>query len=156
MNANWTKRIKDYAGGALMLLLGIGAIAQGRTYTVGTLSRMGPGFFPVALGVILVLLGLAIIIGARLAQPPAEVKPLPPEWRGWACIVAGIVAFAVIGKYGGLVPATFSIVFISAMGERKNTWKDALVLALAMVAVCLVVFWWALQLQFPLFAWGQS
>jgi hypothetical protein len=155
MHANWSTRIKDYAGGTLMLLLGIGAMVQGRTYTIGSLSRMGPGFFPVALGAILALIGLAILISARLSKPPADVKPLPPEWRGWGCIIFSIVAFAVLGKYGGLVPATFAIVFISALGERKNSVRSALILALAMVVVCVVVFWWGLQLQFPLFAWGQ-
>lgn len=154
MNANWAKRAKDYAGGAMMLLLGIGAMVQGQTYTIGSLSRMGPGYFPVALGAILAVIGAALMITARLSQPPADEKPLPPEWRGWGCIILGIVAFAVLGKYGGLVPATFAIVFISALGERKNTVRNALTLAVAMVIVCLVVFWWGLQLQFPLFAWG--
>jgi putative tricarboxylic transport membrane protein len=154
MNANWEKRIKDYAGGALMMLLGIGAMVQGQTYTIGTLNRMGPGFFPVALGAILALIGVALLIDARISEPKRDAKPLPPEWRGWICIIAGIVAFSVIGKYGGFVPASFAIVFISALGERNNTWQGAAVLALTMVVFCVVVFWWALKLQFPLFAWG--
>ena len=37
---------KDYYGGALMMLIGLAAVIQGRQYPVGTLSRMGPGFFP--------------------------------------------------------------------------------------------------------------
>jgi hypothetical protein len=149
-------RYKDYIGGLLMLLLGIGAMVQGQTYTIGTLSRMGPGYFPVALGAILALLGLAILTGAWLKRPPTEAKSLPPEWRGWIFIILGIIAFSVIGKYGGLVPATFAVVFISAMGERNNTWQGATTLALAMVAFAVIVFWWALKLQFPLFAWGLS
>jgi hypothetical protein len=156
MNAKWTKYIKDYAGGTLMLLIGIGAIVQGRTYAIGTLSRMGPGFFPVALGVILALIGLALLVSEALAKPHATAESLPPEWRGWICIILGIVAFIVLGKYGGLVPATFGLVFISAMGERKNTVRGAAILALLMVVVCVTVFWWGLQLQFPLFVWGQS
>lgn len=148
------KSNRDYYGGALMFLLGLGAILQGRTYSIGTLSRMGPGFFPVALGVILALAGAAIAISARFAERESEDKALPPEWRGWACISLSIVAFVVLGKYGGLVPATFAIVFISALGDRENTVKGALVLALAIIVICLVVFWWALRMQFPLFGWG--
>jgi hypothetical protein len=153
---DWVTRYKDYLGGTLMLLLGIGAMVQGRTYSIGSLSRMGPGYFPVALGAILALLGIAMLIGARLAQPKDDIKALPPEWRGWICIILGIVAFSVVGKYGGLVPATFAIVFISGMGERENTWLGVTTLALAMVVFAVVVFWWALKLQFPLFAWGLS
>ena len=64
------------------------------------------------------------------------------------------VAFIVLGKYGGLLPATFAITFISALGDRQNTIVKALILSLAMVAIALVVFWWALQMQFPLIRWG--
>jgi len=46
-------------------------------------------------------------------------------------------------------------VFISALGDRDNTWKKALLLSLAIVVVAVVVFWWALQIQLPLFRWGR-
>ncbi len=145
---------RDYYGGVLMLLIGLGAVVQGRQYPIGTLSRMGPGFFPVALGAILALVGLAIVASARLVAPVAGAAPRRPEWRGWFCIGLSIVSFVVLGKYGGLVPATFAIVFISALADRENTILAAAVLALATVAICVVVFWWALQLNFALFGWG--
>jgi putative tricarboxylic transport membrane protein len=156
MQSPITKYNKDYYGGGLMVLLGLGAMLQGSHYPIGSLSRMGPGFFPVALGAILALTGLAIAAGARASVPEGEETVLPPEWRGWICIVAGIVAFVVLGRYGGLLPATFAIVFISALGDRQNTVKSAFVLAIAMVAVCVLVFWWALQMQFSLFQWGGA
>ncbi len=145
---------RDYYGGALMILIGLGAVLQGRLYPIGTLSRMGPGFFPVALGAILAFTGLAIIATARFTATTPEAAPLPPEWRGWLCIGLSIVAFVVLGKYGGLVPATFAIVFISALADRENTLLAATVLALGTVAVSIVVFWWALQMNFALFGWG--
>jgi hypothetical protein len=145
---------RDYYGGALMMAIGIGAMVQGRHYSLGTLSRMGPGYFPVALGAILTLVGLAIIATARFTKPEGEEAALPPEWRGWFCIGASIVAFVVLGKYGGLVPATFAVVFISALADRENTLISASILALATVGVCIIVFWWALQMNFPLFGWG--
>ena len=146
---------KDLYAGALVFLFGIGAISAGITYNIGSLSRMGPGFFPVAVGAILVLVGLAIAFTSKRPDVHAEAKEhLPPEWRGWICIAAGVLAFVVLGKYGGLLPATFAIVFISALGDRQNNVKDALILALGMCVICTVVFWWALQLQFPLFTWG--
>lgn len=149
-----TQYNRDYYAGGLMILLGLGAIGEGLSYRVGTLHKMGSGFFPVALGVVLILIGAAIAIDARNAVTAAEKEALPPEWRGWSCIVLGIVAFIVLGKYGGLIPATFSIVFISAMGDRQNSFKNAFVLASALTVICIVVFWWALQVQFPLFCWG--
>jgi hypothetical protein len=145
---------RDYWGGALVVLIGLGALIQGSHYPIGTLSRMGPGFYPTALGVILALVGLAIIATARFTRVDREEKVLPPEWRGWFLICASIVAFVVLGKYGGLVPATFAVVFISALADRENTLLSAAILGLATVVICVIVFWWALSMQFPLFGWG--
>jgi hypothetical protein len=137
-----------------MVLIGMGAVLMGVTYQTGNLRHMGPGFFPVAVGAIVALMGVLIAFGAR-GQAVEEGDTLPPEWRGWICIVLSIVAFVVIGRHGGLLPATFAIVFISALGDRDNSIKSAILLAVAMCVICFVVFWWALQLQFPLFAWGN-
>ena len=139
-----------------MIVLGLGAIAQATTYTLGSLARMGPGLFPAILGVLLVLLGLII---ARMAYSPmvteedAEEIP-PPEWRSWGCIIGGLMTFILLGKYGGLVPATFALVFISAMGDRQHTPRSAALLAVGVTILGVAVFSWALQLQFPLFRWG--
>ena len=146
---------RDYYGGGLMLLFGLGAAFQGQQYHIGNLGSMGPGFFPVALGVLLALTGAAIMLGAATAvKEQREEQHLPAEWRGWFCISLSIVAFVFFGRYGGLLPATFSVVFIAALGDRENTLKSAFVLALAMCAICAVVFWYALKVQFPLFQWG--
>ena len=145
---------KDYYGGALMILLGLGAVLEGVSYDIGTLRHMGSGFFPTAVGVLLVITGVLIAIeglGRKNVTARGEARP---EWRGWLCILGGIVAFIVLGEYTGLLPATFAIVFISALGDRQNTVKVAALLALAMCVVAVVVFWWALQLQFPLLHWG--
>jgi len=144
---------KDLIGGGLMLLLGIGAAVQSLQYHIGSLVRMGPGYFPLALGVILAIVGALIMLaGLRTAAIAPAVK-LRPEWRGWFCICAGITAFAVLGHFGGLLPATFACVFIAALGDRKNSLFAALVLSATMTVVCLIVFWWLLKVQLPLFAW---
>lgn len=149
-----SKRNKDHYGGALMVLIGLGAAYQGLSYNVGTLTRMGPGFFPVAIGIVLALVGVAIFATAKASQPdPAEPK-LAPEWRGWSLIVLSLVAFIVLGIYGGLLPATVAVVFISAMADRQNTIKSAIILSLILTVVCVVVFWWALDMPFPLLRWG--
>jgi len=143
---------KDMLGGLLVMVIGLATALQAQTYKIGSLRAMGPGFFPLALGVILVITGVLILLGARPAEP--EARPLALQWRGWFCICAGLAAFTIMGTYGGLVPATFAVVFISAFGDRSNTWRTALILAALMTVICVIVFWWALQLQFPLFRWG--
>ncbi len=156
MQSNRSAAGREVWAAGTMIVLGLGAIAQASTYNIGSLARMGPGMFPAILGVLLVLLGLII---ARMAAAPAaadddaEDEP-PPDWRGWGCIIGGLMAFILVGKYGGLVPATFALVFISAMGDRQHTPRSAALLALGVTVLGVAVFSWALQLQFPLFRWG--
>lgn len=156
-----TRFKKDYYGGALMTLVGLAAVFAGMRYHTGTLSHMGPGFFPVSVGALLAFVGVLIAFSARNDEPQ-DAKPAAghghaqgaPDLRGTVCIVLGVLAFLLLGKYGGMIPATFAIVFISALGDRTNTIKQALVLAIAMCVVAAVVFRWALELQLPLFTWG--
>jgi hypothetical protein len=154
-----TRINKDYYGGALMMVVGLAAAAAGRQYQIGTLREMGAGFFPAATGMLLAIIGLMIAVTSRpSATPPRNVTSHQnarlPDFRGSFCIIASVVAFVLLGKYGGLLPATFGIVFISALGDRSNSILQAAALALSMCLIALVVFWWALKLQLPLFSWG--
>lgn len=140
-----------------MALIGLFALTEGLSYEIGTLSAMGPGFFPAALGIMLILTGTAIAATGRSTSDASGHEAhaaRAPQWRGWFCIALGIVAFVVLGRHGGLLPATFAIVFISALGDRDNSIRDALLLSLAISAIAIVVFWWALQLQLPLIHWS--
>ncbi|AOB33875.1 tripartite tricarboxylate transporter TctB [Bordetella sp. H567] len=147
-----------------MVLIGLGSIYGGLNYQIGTLSHMGPGFFPAAVGGLLAFTGVLIAIGGKTGAKDTEdgeATHVPsshptgmPDMRGAICIIVGILAFIGLGHYGGLLPATFAITFISALGDRKNTVKQALILSLGMVVIAVVVFWWALQLQLPLIQWG--
>lgn len=148
-------RRKDYYGGGLMILIGLAAMYGGSRHPIGTLARMGPGFFPTAVGALLAVVGLLIALSA---SPEAGGGASHPAFdlRAWGGLVGGVVAFIVFGEYGGLIPATFAIVFVSSLGDRNNTPRQAFWLALGMVVIAVVVFWWALQLQFSLFRWGGS
>lgn len=144
---------RDFYGGLLMILIGAGAGVTAAHYPIGTLADMGPGFYPLAIGILLALVGLAIAIAGGLSQGASGPRR-KIDRRGGFCIIAGTLAFAVLGVYGGLVPATFAIVFISALGDRNNSLLQAFLLAAAMVVIAVLVFWWALQVQLPLFNWG--
>jgi hypothetical protein len=149
---------KDHIGGTLLTLTGLVCVSSGLQYHTGSLSRMGPGFFPVALGALLAFVGALIAITANgqgaSHDAAKEHGHRLPELRGALCIVISVIAFVLVGKYGGLIPATFAVVFISALGDRTNTIRHAALLALAMCVVAAIVFSWALKLQLPLFAWG--
>lgn len=140
-----------YAGG-LMMLVGLATAWEASTYPLGTLRQMGPGFFPVALGVILVLVGI-LISGTALSPVTSEGEssfPDKPQWRGWLCILAGPILFIVFGHYAGLLPATFACVFVSAFGDRQTTLKEAFILATTVTVCGLLLFSYVLNVPFPI------
>ena len=150
---------KDYYGGALMVLIGLAAVYASLGYSLGSLAHMGPGFFPCAVGALLALVGILIAATARGGKAPAE--PVPghaahglPDLRGAVCIVLGTLSFVFVGEYFGMLPATFCIVFISALGDRSNSVIQAFLLSLGMMVIATLVFWWALKIQMPLYKWG--
>ena len=156
------KLTKDHVGGALLVAAGLAVVVAGAGYGMGTLQQPGSGFFPVVLGVLLVLIGAALLAstrGVRAGGPvetPAETTHLAGpvvQWRGWLCIVGGALSFAVLGEHGGLVPASFVSVFVAAMGDRRNTWRSAAALAALMTSLGVVIFHFGLHMLLPLFAW---
>jgi drug/metabolite transporter (DMT)-like permease len=141
---------KDRYGAVLLILLGVAVVVEGSSYRIGSLTRMGAGFLPVVYGTLLASIGVALGLTSR--RGPDE-RGLPAEWRGWLCILGGVLSFALVGRHGGLVPATFASVFISALGDRQNSVRDAAVLALVMVVASYLIFSLGLRLPLAPFAW---
>jgi hypothetical protein len=149
---------KDHVAAILMMAMGIAIIVIGFRYRMGTLVHMGAGFIPVVLGILMTTVGLIIGLLAATGTPEEKADqklPDPPDLRGGLCILAAVGVFVLLGAYGGLIPAAFGSVFVAAMGDRANSWKSSLVLALAMTVFGVAVFHYGLRVQLPLFAWGN-
>jgi len=117
---------------------------------------MEAGYFPAVLGVLLIALGVLIAANAWRSVPPR----IPRRERFSSCRIGaafgdrrGVLSFIVFGAFFGLAPATFSCVFISALGDRTSTLRGACTLATIMTVVAIGVFWYVLQVQFPLLHW---
>lgn len=150
-------RKRDFYAGGLMILLGLGIALKGATYRTGTLMHMGPGFLPTALGVILILIGIAIG-AAALAPSDGEhdesILPPSPQWWAWSCILLSPVGFIVFGRYFGMAPGTFACVFIAALGDRTATWLSTIVLSTVVTVFGVSLFSYFLQVPMPIFTWG--
>ena len=152
-------RKRDFYAGGLMVLLGLGIALKGTTYRAGTLMHMGPGFLPTALGVLLVLLGIAI--AAAAFKPAAHgstedegILPEHPQWWAWFCILMSPVLFIFFGRYFGMAPGTFACVFIAALGDRNATWMGTIVLSTVVTVFGVGLFSYFLQVPMPVFTWG--
>jgi hypothetical protein len=141
---------RDLYAGAVMVL--IGSVALTQVHSIGTLRHMGPGFFPMMLGVLLVFLGVLIAINGLAPSPDQgdQVEAKKNEWWGWSCILAGPILFMVLGEYAGMAPATFACVFVSALGDRTATWKGSFILALGVTVFGVLLFSYLLKIPFPI------
>ncbi len=135
-----------------LIFIGIG-VAFGYAalgYTIGTLLRMGPGYFPLILAGILILLGATIFVQALFSGPDAvEIGRIP--WFGIALLCGALVFFGLTVRGLGLLPSLFITVFLSAFASSKTNIVSALVMAALMTALCMAIFVWALGLPLPMF-----
>lgn len=156
------RNTEKQCSGVLLVIVGVSVGIASFGYGIGTTARIGPGFFPLLLGIVLTAIGVLILLLPPVTSKEEHEESIPAPLvatvrrhaRPWAAIVLGMLAFMVIGKYGGLVPATLILVFVSARGDRNNSIVHSLALAVGTTAVAVLVFHYAMNLQFPLFSWG--
>ena len=149
---------KELWSGGLLVLIGMATVMGSLNYQIGSLARMGPGYFPLMLGGILMVLGLLVLISPELDRAGADdgldKLSLKAQLTTWGLVIGSVALFAILGKYGGLVPATFFLTFVAAFADHKNTFKVALAVGVALTAFTVAVFHYGLQMQLPLFTWG--
>lgn len=153
------KRHQDRFAGGLITALGLLTAAVAGSYPQGTLRAMGPGFFPLILGVVMTVLGALIALAAP--DPAAAAEPDPhgaegldrPELRGWLCILGGVLAFILLAQRAGMLPATFACVFIAARGDRSATLRSSLILAAVIAVAGVLLFHYGLRIQLAPINW---
>ncbi len=133
-----------------ILLIGAGAFFafQSLSLELGTSLRMGPGYFPLALSLVLVLLGLVIFIQAMRASG----EPIGPiAWRGMLFILPAPIFFGLTVRGLGFVPSLFLTCLIAAFASMRMKVTTALALSFAITLFSLVVFSYGLSLPFQRF-----
>lgn len=137
--------------GAAAALFALGAYIawSGWDYGLGQLRTIGPGFFPLVVGLILMGLSAGIVVSFRRSRKEAPNLPVRPI----AAITAGLIAFGVLVSTAGFAIATFVLVFVSALGDRSVTPLRAAIVAVAVAILGYLVFIVAFRLPFNLFWW---
>ncbi len=133
---------RDFIGGVLLLSFGLFFVIVAAGMDVGTAASMGPGYFPLLAGGILLILAV-IMVGQALVR----AGPVPrPEWRPFFSVSVGIVIFAIAMDYLGLLPAIFAGVIASAIADPRSRPLPTLLLAVGLCAGAWLVFIYALRL----------
>ncbi|MBU6492552.1 MAG: tripartite tricarboxylate transporter TctB family protein [Burkholderiales bacterium] len=142
---------RDFWAGTLFVLIGAGVYFRSRSYGIGSLSQMGSGFFPAALGVLMAIVGL--LIAATSREAAVLVKPSGKALRGAGLVLLSVVAFVVVAPHLGLLPATFVSVIVAAFADSKNSVRDVFLMAAVLTVFCFLVFSWGLHIQLPALSW---
>jgi hypothetical protein len=138
---------KDVWAGLLLIAIGAGAIFVARNYPFGTALRMGPGFFPVVLGGLLIVFGLAVLaIGLRQGESMAGSWSL----RALIILPLSLILFGLLMEYAGFVPAMLVLIVGSATASTEFRFLEVLLFAAGLTALSVAVFVWALGLPYPL------
>ncbi|UIJ73441.1 tripartite tricarboxylate transporter TctB family protein [Aurantimonas sp. HBX-1] len=131
-------REKDLLAGAAFVVIG-GFFAVGALdYGIGSARRMGPGYFPLALGSALMLVGLAL--AGKMVWQRSDNLVGTLYVRPVIALFAAILSFALLLETAGLVAACVATVLLSALGSRETKLLGSLVVALVMAAGCSLLF----------------
>jgi len=142
---------RDFFSGLIFIAVGIIALVIGRDYSLGTPTRMGPGYFPALLGGLLTLFG--VIIAARsfiITGKPIDAIPLRPL----ILILASMLAFASLLEPAGLIISTVALVVIGCLASADSRWRDMIFLTVFLLAVALGLFVYSLGLPIKIWPWS--
>ncbi len=151
------KSQKDFFSGLMFMGVGVAFAWGATTYSVGSGARMGPGYFPLYLGVLMTILGAAITFKALVVKTMDGDKIGKWAWKPLFFIILANLVFGVllgglpsIGLPAmGMIIAIYALTFIASMAEEGWKFKATFILATVLAVGSYIAFVMALKLQFP-------
>jgi len=137
---------KDFLAGLLFMAFGVAALVIGWSYPLGTISRMGPGYFPRILAVLLIGLGgLLSLRGFRPGEEPC------PRWHGkpLGIVLLSAAVFGFAGEWVGVVGASLALVLVSSLASEECRWKEALISSVIQAVAAAAIFVYGLGVPLP-------
>jgi hypothetical protein len=151
------KSQQDFWSGLMFMATGI-AFAWGATnYTIGEGARMGPGYFPLMLGILLTLIGLFVAFESLVVETEDGEKVGSFAWKPLCFIIGANLIFGILlgglPKFGippmGLIVGIFALTFVAALAGDEFKVKEVAILATVLAIGSYLAFIVLLKLQFP-------
>jgi hypothetical protein len=137
---------KDFWTGLIYFFFGSSAILIARDYGMGTALRMGPGYFPTVLGVLLALIGIISLVRSFIATG-SPIGGL--AFKGLLLVVGSTLVFGFIVRGAGLAVALPVLVIMSAYASVRFRWGPSLAVAAGLTLFCVLVFLKGLGVPLP-------
>ena len=151
------KSQKDFFSGLMFTVVGLCFALGSLTYNVGTGARMGPGYFPLWLGIVMTVMGLVLAFEAMTVET-ADGEPIGKwAWKPLFFVIAANLAFGVLlgglPSIGlppmGLILAIYALTIIASMAGDQFKLIPSIILATVLAIGSYIAFIWALKLQMP-------
>lgn len=142
---------KDFWAGVIFTASGLAFGVLAQDYEMGTMTRMGPAYFPTVLAALLVIIGLATTVRAFVIDgPPLQGLAL----KAILFVLGPIVLFGLVLRGAGLALALLALVMISAYASTRFRWPVAIALAIGLTGFAILVFVMGLGLPIPMIGRG--
>ena len=142
------KSLRDLLAGLIFVAFGLAFAGVSLTYELGSALRMGPGYFPLVLGSLLVLLGMAITVEGLVRGEDVPIGAIP--WRGLLFLTAAVLVFGFAVRRLGMAPALFLSVLLAAFSSERTKPLTALAMAVGLTVLCVLIFVKGLGMPVPL------
>lgn len=138
---------KDFYAGLLFMAFGVAALVMAYSYPLGTAARMGPGYFPRLLGILLVTFGaVQSLIGLR------GKSDVPPQWhwRPLVILLVSVALFILMAPRLGMIAAGLVLAFVSSFASQEFRWREALVAGVLLGIAATALFVSGLGVPLPI------
>ena len=143
---------QNFWSGVMFIAVGLVFAWFATDYQMGTAARMGPGYFPFWLGLIMAVLG-AILSVTALSPKAEETHIAKFDWRSTFLVLGSVLLFGLLLKFLGLYVCLFILVVGSSIASHEFDWKVAVANAIFLIVFSYVAFIKGLGLIFPLYPW---
>ena len=133
----------------MYILIGLFFAIVARQYQYGTAAKMGPGYFPFWLGMLMAALGLLVLVKSMGAK--AAIEAIPKfNWKIIGLITGSICLYGILLPKMGFLVAVLVLVMVASSASREFNWKVSVINAIVLIGFTYSVFVMGLKLQFPL------
>lgn len=140
---------RDFGAGIMYMVIGLFFAIVATRYQYGTAAKMGPGYFPFWLGMLMAAMGLLVLIRSLGAK--ATIEKIPKfNFKVIGLITGSIILYGILLPKMGFIVAVLVLVMIASSASKEFSWKVALINAVVLIAFTYSVFVIGLKLQFPL------
>jgi hypothetical protein len=138
---------RDTLGGLCLIALGLFAWWESSHYELGTLRRMGPGFLPIVISIVILGCGVMQIAGSLIGNDETVERP---NLRALLAATGSVIVFALALRPLGLVIATVGLVLAVNLAGSSLPWRSLVALNIVLFAIVFGIFVLGLGMPLPL------